>query len=148
MNPKIPPLVIVLIGALLMWLLDGLLPMPALPGMPMTAILIALAGVAVCAAGVLTFRRAGTTVNPLEPARASALVVRGIYRATRNPMYLGFALLLVAWGVWLSNAVALLIVPAFVLYMNRWQIAPEERALEALFGDSYRAYRESVRRWI
>ena len=148
MNVKIPPLAIVFIGALLMWLPGALLPAPQLPAMPLIAAILALAGIATCAAGVLSFRLAGTTVNPLEPERATALVVRGIYRFTRNPMYLGFALLLAAWGVFLANAIALLVVPAFIMYMNRWQIAPEERALEALFGDDYRAYRASVRRWI
>lgn len=149
---KIPPLALVFIGALLMWLIDIAFPMPSMQGVArvanIVAVAVAAAGIAVCAAGVLSFRRAGTTVNPLEPERASKLVVRGIYRYTRNPMYLGFALLLAAWGMFLSNAVALAVVPAFVLYMNRWQIAPEERALESLFGDDWRAYRRSVRRWV
>lgn len=149
---KIPPLALVFIGALLMWLIDIAFPMPSMQGVArvvnIVAIAVAVAGIAVCAAGVLSFRRAGTTVNPLEPERASKLVVRGVYRYTRNPMYLGFALLLAAWGMFLSNAVALAVVPAFVLYMNRWQIAPEERALESLFGDDWRAYRRSVRRWV
>lgn len=149
---KIPPLALVFIGALLMWLIDIAFRMPSMQGVArvvnIVAIAVAVAGIAVCAAGVLSFRRAGTTVNPLEPERASKLVVRGVYRYTRNPMYLGFALLLAAWGMFLSNAVALAVVPAFVLYMNRWQIAPEERALESLFGDDWRAYRRSVRRWV
>ncbi|HEX6927780.1 MAG TPA: isoprenylcysteine carboxylmethyltransferase family protein, partial [Gammaproteobacteria bacterium] len=82
------------------------------------------------------------------PGRASALVVAGIYRRSRNPMYLGFALLLLALGIHLRSLSALLILPAFVLYMNRFQIAPEERALEARFGEEYNVYRQSVRRWL
>ena len=145
---KIPPLVLVIIAALLMWLIDALLPAKTIPGAALVACAVALAGIAVCASGVLAFRRAGTTVNPLEPERASTLVVRGIYRYTRNPMYLGFALLLAAWGILLSNLAALLAVPAFILYMNAWQIAPEERALAARFGDEFRTYMHSVRRWL
>ncbi|HEX7030662.1 MAG TPA: isoprenylcysteine carboxylmethyltransferase family protein [Gammaproteobacteria bacterium] len=133
-----------------MWLLDRFVPALSFsfPGIRVVALLPALAGIAVCAAGVLSFQRAGTTTNPLDPGRASKLVVAGIYRYSRNPMYLGFALLLAAWGVFLGNLAALLAVAAFIIYMNRFQVAPEERALEALFGEEYRAYRRSVRRWI
>lgn len=148
MELKIPPVALVIIAATSMWLIDRLLPSNAFAAGAVVAFAVALAGIAVCTAGVLAFRRAGTTVNPLEPERASRLVVRGVYRHTRNPMYLGFALLLLSWGIALSSLVALLVVPAFVLYMNRWQIAPEERALESLFGDDWHAYRRSVRRWL
>jgi protein-S-isoprenylcysteine O-methyltransferase Ste14 len=97
--------------------------------------------------GVLTFRRAKTTVNPTTPAAASALVRTGVFRFTRNPMYLGLLLCLVAWAIFLSSVLALLSAPLFVVYMNRFQIAPEERALAALFGDSFAAYKRDVRRW-
>lgn len=148
MELKIPPVVLVVIAASLMWLIDALLPSKAFHGAAFVASVMALAGITVCAAGIVSFRRAGTTVNPLAPERASRLVAHGIYRYTRNPMYLGFALLLAAWGILLSNLFALLVVPAFILCMNRWQIRPEERALESLFGEAYRVYRSSVRRWI
>ena len=112
----------------------------------MAAVLVGV-GVGLAISGVLTFKRAKTTVNPTTPAAASALVRTGVFRFTRNPMYLGLLLCLVAWAVYLSNALALLIVPLFVLYMNRFQIAPEERALATLFGDAYAAYKREVRRW-
>jgi protein-S-isoprenylcysteine O-methyltransferase Ste14 len=89
-----------------------------------------------------------TTTNPLKPANASALVVRGIYRVTRNPMYLGLAALLAAWAIYLSSLAALAVLPLFVLYINRFQIAPEERALRSRFGAEFEAYRARVRRWI
>jgi protein-S-isoprenylcysteine O-methyltransferase Ste14 len=111
------------------------------------AMLLVLCGGAVALAGVLAFRRARTTVNPLRPDSASQLVVAGIYRHTRNPMYLGMALWLLAWGLWLDVPPALLGVPAFVLYLNRFQIAPEERALQALFGADFAGYCARVRRW-
>jgi len=87
-------------------------------------------------------------VNPLKPDSASALVVAGIYRWTRNPMYLGMATVLAAWGLYLANIGALAGVALFVAYMNRFQIAPEERALEARFGADFAAYRGRVRRWL
>ncbi|MGH8122848.1 MAG: methyltransferase family protein, partial [Rudaea sp.] len=109
---------------------------------------IVLLGVACSAAGILSFRRARTTVDPTKPEQASSLVKTGIYRVTRNPMYLGLTLVLVAWAAFLSSAWALLGVAGFVLYMSRFQIAPEERALASLFASEYEAYKASVRRWL
>jgi protein-S-isoprenylcysteine O-methyltransferase Ste14 len=84
----------------------------------------------------------------MTPEAASSLVVAGIYRVTRNPMYLGFLLILLGWAAWLSNVLALLPLAGFVIYMNVFQIRPEERALEALFGPEFEAYKKQVRRWI
>jgi protein-S-isoprenylcysteine O-methyltransferase Ste14 len=112
------------------------------------ATLLAVGGVGVCLAGVLEFRRARTTVNPLRTGGASALVTDGIYRLTRNPMYLGFALVLLGWALYLEHPVALLGVPAFVLWIDRMQIPHEERALVALFGEEFARYCDRVRRWL
>ena len=112
------------------------------------SIALLVLGVAVSAAGVLSFRRARTTLNPTKPEEASSLVRTGIYRITRNPMYLGLVLVLVGWATFLSSAWALLGVASFVLYMSRFQIAPEERALSALFAGEYASYKASVRRWL
>ena len=87
-------------------------------------------------------------MNPMKPDPTSSLVVSGIYRYTRNPMYLGFLLILLAWAVALSNALALVSLLAFVLYMNRFQIVPEERMLASRFAQDYAEYRARVRRWI
>ena len=99
-------------------------------------------------AGVIEFRRARTTVDPTRPEHSSAIVSGGIYSLTRNPMYLGFLLILAAWAAWLGNLPACLALLAFVQYMNRFQIAPEERVLGARFGAPYEAYRQRVRRWL
>lgn len=140
-----PPLVAILFGGL-MWLIS---PQAATAGWHLgAAIAVLLMGAAVCLAGVLSFRLARTTVNPLRPETASALVSSGIYRHTRNPMYLGFAIALVAWAFYLASPVALLGVVGFVLYMNRFQIGPEEQALAILFGEDFAAYRTRVRRWL
>lgn len=146
---KVPPPLVALVTGLLMWLAAKLVPPLALPGVARIAVAVVFAGVGVGLAmsGVLTFRRAKTTVNPTTPAAASALVRTGVFRFTRNPMYLGLLLCLVAWAIFLSSVLALLIAPLFVVYMNRFQIAPEERALAALFGDSFAAYKRDVRRW-
>ena len=105
-------------------------------------------GIALAAAGVVEFRRAQTTVNPMDPSSTSTLVMSGVYRFTRNPMYLGFAFILLGWGAFLSNAATLLVVAGFIFYLTRFQIVPEERALERAFGADFRAYRAVVRRWL
>jgi len=150
MKPRIPPLLIVLAAALLMWLSSRLIPALALraPAARPLAVALAALGALVAAIGVGSFRRARTTVNPLEPQQASTLVVRGVYRFSRNPMYLGFAVLLLAWAFWLSHPLALPGVALFILYMNRYQIEPEEHALDARFGAEYRGYKQRVRRWL
>jgi len=76
------------------------------------------------------------------------LVARGIYRYSRNPMYLGFLLLLTALACYLMNAAAFILLPLFLLYMNRFQIVPEERHLLQKFGTEYQAYTTQVRRWL
>lgn len=110
--------------------------------------LVALMGGVVSTAGTVSFQRAKATVNPLHPERESSVVTSGIYRYTRNPMCLGLLLVLVG-GFLAQGAVIAAVGPlAFFGYISRFQIAPEERALEATFGDAYAAYRMRVRRWL
>jgi protein-S-isoprenylcysteine O-methyltransferase Ste14 len=142
-----PPLVAVLCGTA-MWAMAPAFSAPATALHIAATAAVALAGAFFCIAGVVSFRRAKTTVNPLKPETASALVSSGIYRISRNPMYVGFALFLLAWAVALAFWQALAGVLAFVLYINRFQILPEERALTALFGESFTAYCAHVRRWL
>lgn len=147
---KIPPPVVALLVAVAMWSVaqrGAPIDMPAWLRV-MAAAAIALTGLGVSVAGVLAFRRARTTVNPMKPLATTALVTSGIYTVTRNPMYLGVLLVLVAWAVFLSSAWALVGPVAFVLYINRFQIAPEERVLSGLFGRAYSDYRARVRRWL
>jgi protein-S-isoprenylcysteine O-methyltransferase Ste14 len=145
---RIPPLLLVLIVAMGMAVSAFVVPAAlVVPARQAVATGLAVAGALFALAGVLAFRRHRTTVNPMTPGKSSALVATGIYRFSRNPMYLGFLLLLGGWGAYLANAVALLWLPAFVVYMNRFQIQPEERALTQSFGEQYLAYCRSVRRW-
>lgn len=147
---KIPPVAVALLTGAAMWLAASAL--PALdfpfPDKNVVAVILAVAGGIVAGLGVVSFRRARTTVNPLTPQAASSLVTAGIYRFTRNPMYLGMLLLLAAFAVFLANAAALIVLPVFVVYMNRFQITPEERALSAMFGPDFTAYTQRVRRWM
>ncbi|MCD1646279.1 isoprenylcysteine carboxylmethyltransferase family protein [Marinobacter adhaerens] len=133
-----------------MWALSRISPdfSIAIPAAGWVASGIALVGMAIAVLGVLAFRTAGTTVDPRVPDQSESLVVSGIYRYSRNPMYLGFLMVLCAWGLWLGNVPALLFLPAFVLYMNRFQIAPEERFMREKFGDAFTRYCTGVRRWL
>jgi protein-S-isoprenylcysteine O-methyltransferase Ste14 len=150
LETRIPPPLVVVIIAAVMWGASRALPVVQLPQVArlIAAVAIALAGIAVSLAGVLSFRAAKTTVNPLKPESASSLVASGIYNVTRNPMYVGMLLLLIAWVVFLASPWVLLGPIAFVLYMNRFQIGPEERALTALFGAQFVDYKAKARRWL
>jgi protein-S-isoprenylcysteine O-methyltransferase Ste14 len=136
------------ICALLMWLAA----FPSfdfrLPRREIFSAIFFVAALAVGLSAVLGFRRARTTLNPLNPDQVSALVVRGVYRWTRNPMYLAMLLVLAGWACIVSNGAALAILPLFVAYLNRFQIAPEERALRARFGAQFDNYSKKVRRWL
>ena len=147
---KVPPPAVALVIAVLMWVLSLIAPalVFAIPGRVLIAIILAATGVATAIAGVATFARAKTTVNPTTPERSSSLVSWGIYRVTRNPMYLGLLLELTAWAIFLSNPLPFLLLPGYMLYINRFQIAPEERALTSLFGREFADYQSRVRRWI
>jgi protein-S-isoprenylcysteine O-methyltransferase Ste14 len=147
---KVPPVAVLLVTAALMWLGASVAPRFgfAIPLRSILALVFALLGAMTSILGVVSFRRAGTTVNPLKPEASSSLVRSGVYAFSRNPMYLGFLLLLLAWGIYLSNALALLLLPVFVAYMNRFQIEPEENALTARFGQEFVTYTTRVRRWL
>lgn len=139
-----------LLFAVVMWLVQMATPtVEVAPTYRTTAaVIIFLLGAFLCVAAVMSFRRAKTTVNPLQPDTASSLVASGIYRYSRNPMYVGFVLFLVALAALFGSLWSLLGVVAFVLYMNHFQIEPEERALVMLFGEEFLRYKDSVRRWV
>lgn len=147
---KVPPPVVALLVAAAMWGITMISAPIEVPNFVryVVASTIAIAGGCISLAGVIWFRRAKTTVNPLKPENTSSLVTAGIYRFTRNPMYLGLLFILLAWAVFLSSAWALVGPVAFVLYIQRFQVAPEERVLATMFGSTYSEYKARVRRWL
>ncbi|MHA6964848.1 S-isoprenylcysteine methyltransferase [Zobellella denitrificans] len=142
-----PPGVVVLIAGL-MWLVRRWSGGLAFAGQGWVALLVLAAGLALMAAAAWQLARAHTTVLPFHPEQASHLVTTGIFRRSRNPIYLGDLLLLLAWALWLGSLFNLLLLGLFVLYMNRVQIAAEERALARKFGPAYLGYCARVRRWL
>jgi len=147
---KIPPVALILLVAALMWLASWAMPTFRFefPSSNVFALSAAIFGAIISGLGIVSFRQARTTVNPMKPDTTSSLVVSGIYRWTRNPMYLGFLLVLLGWALFLSNALAFVLLPAVIFYMDRFQIEPEERALHSLFGQQFVIYTSRVRRWL
>jgi protein-S-isoprenylcysteine O-methyltransferase Ste14 len=144
-----PPFVTVLIGAG-MWT-TKFIELPMRTRQPLrlaVACTIVTLGIASLVAGFRAFRKSRTTIDPVQIDRASALVTHGIFRFTRNPMYVSFTLLLLGWAAYLAVPVALLGPVGFVLFTNRFQIVAEERTMQYKFGEEYAEYRHKVRRWI
>ncbi|MBF9000115.1 MULTISPECIES: methyltransferase family protein [Vibrio] len=147
---KIPPVVLFMIALVAMYACITLLPQMVIRwpfpriGFALCFILSGFFGLA----GVAGFRRAKTTVNPAKPDQSSCIVASGVFRLSRNPMYLGLTFLLIGTGYYLQNIMAFVVVWAFIVYLNHFQIKPEERILEGRFGDEYRRYKQEVRRWL
>jgi protein-S-isoprenylcysteine O-methyltransferase Ste14 len=147
---KIPPPVIAALVAALMWGLAAIGPQFAMGPWwrYLLAGLLAVTGIGFDMAGLLSFRRVRTTFNPMKPERSSTLVTGGVYRITRNPMYLGLALVLSGWGVWLWALLPWIGPVVFIAYVTRFQIQPEERVLREIFGEAFSDYASRVRRWL
>ena len=147
---RIPPPVVGLLVAIGMWTVAHLPPLVQLPTLVRLLVAATLggSGIAIAIGGVVSFRRAKTTVNPLKPEMSAALVSTGVYSFSRNPMYLGMVLVLFAWAAYLSSIWSLVGPVVFALYITRFQIVPEERALDRLFGTPFAGYKKRVRRWL
>ena len=147
---RIPPPVVALATAGGMWGIARVAPAVQVPGILRLAVAsgLAVAGLAIAGTGIIGFARAGTTTNPVKIQGASRLVTSGVFSITRNPMYVGLTAVLLGWAAFLAVPWVLLGPILFVLFIGRFQIAPEERALAAKFGVAYDDYRRKVRRWL
>ncbi|MCE2595728.1 isoprenylcysteine carboxylmethyltransferase family protein [Motilimonas cestriensis] len=147
---KVLPVGVFLVAMVIAKLVSLWLPIASLPalvsmlGGGVTLIIGLIFGLA----GVQLFRRSDTTVNPMHPEQATKLVTTGVYQYSRNPMYLGLLACLLTWAFYLQTLSGFFAVPLFVLYMNQFQIKPEEMALTRLFGDEFTQYCQRVRRWL
>lgn len=147
---KVPPPVVAVVIAGIMWGVSTFgSPLPFSPEVTKTLVpLLVIIGVSFDLLGLLAFRQSKTTINPMSPDKTSALVTGGIYRLTRNPMYVGLVLFLTAWAIQLSMLWPFIGPVLFVIYINRFQIAPEERVMDSKFGNDYSDYKNKVRRWL
>jgi protein-S-isoprenylcysteine O-methyltransferase Ste14 len=150
LETRVPPPVVTLALAIAMWGANRLVPGASTNGVARTivsGVLFALA-ILVAGSGIRSFARSRTSIDPHRPEKATALVTDGIFRWSRNPMYLSMVLALLGWAVWLGRVWLVLGPVAFVLYITRFQIRPEERTLAEKFGAEYESYRRRTRRWI
>lgn len=150
MKHKIPPPVILLLSGIAAWFVahSSYAYQLTVPYALVIAVVLAIIGLFIAGSAIRLFGKAQTTVNPLQPTEASALVDSGIFAWTRNPMYLGLLFVLAGWATWLESSTNILILLAFIVYITEFQIKPEEAALRELFGQDYIDYCERVRRWI
>lgn len=147
---KVPPLALLGFFGTLMWIFAQWCPGVTLhfPFQGQLALVLMALGLFIILAGVQAFKVAQTTVNPLQPSTSSHLVTNGVYQHTRNPMYVGMALIVAAWFVALGNILNLAFLSAFVVCIHNLQILPEERILKEGFGKEYLEYMERVPRWL
>ncbi len=152
LETRIPPVVQWAVAAAITWVaalmdLDGT-PLAG-PAFDAIGVVVALAGLALGVSGGRLFSRASTTIDPHRPDETSSLVTGGVYRFTRNPMYLGLTFIVVGWALFLGSVVGLIVGPGFLLAaLTRLQIKPEERVLADKFADEYEAFRRRTRRWL
>lgn len=146
MELKIPPPLLFICATALIYALPDLF--PKLMWLQFLAILLAFIGLCLDLASLWVFLRHKTTISPFTPNNTRTLVITGIYRFSRNPMYLSFVCYLAAFSLWLANPFAVVVIAVFVAYLTHFQIVPEERILQAKFGQTYRDYQAKVRRWL
>ena len=109
---------------------------------------IIIIGLIIMLSAIILFKKYQTTITPLNPSNATKLITDGIYKYSRNPMYLGLLLVLFGISIILNPIGGLSLIPLFILYLNLFQIIPEENAMVDLFKDEFLEYKENVRRWI
>ncbi|MDA1027799.1 MAG: isoprenylcysteine carboxylmethyltransferase family protein [Bacteroidetes bacterium] len=150
LNLKVPPVLVGVVVGCLQWGVTRLIPQLAIDvrfQLPL-ALFVTLTGCALIFLGTWTFKKHATTLNPLTPRDASALVTSGVYRWTRNPMYLGMMIILVGWSIGLGNIGATALVLVFGAYITQFQIKPEEAILTDLFPDDYPVFCDRTNRWL
>ena len=150
MRVRIPPPLLAVAAAALMWWLDRRMPVVRLLMPPWNRIgwVFICVGFGIDLTSIAEFLRAKTTVNPIRIERAARLVVTGLYRVSRNPMYLGLLTVLFGWAVILGSLAPFLVMVTVERLLVVMQIKAEEAALAAKFGDEYVDYTRRVRRWI
>jgi len=150
MKLKLPPVIVLAIFGLLMFLCAKILPFGYFNFFGRIYLMCVLLSIALLigVTAVLQFLKQKTTVDPMNPNKVSSLVTSGLYKFSRNPMYLAMLLLLIGFCLWLGNAFNSLLIAGFIHYMNKFQIFPEEEILQNRFGKAYKVYCTKVRRWL
>ena len=145
---KLLPTYYFLLAILLMIVLHVLIPLVNMLDFPWT-----IFGIIPVACGIIlnliadgAFKKAKTTVKPFQ--ESTSLVTTGVFSLSRNPMYLGFVLILIGSGILLGSLTPFIILPIFIVLINRNFISIEEQMLQDKFGKEWSEYKSKVRRWI
>lgn len=147
---KIPPVIVFLVFASVFRAIDRSFPVFDV-SIPFRLPIVVLLGVTALLIGFWSlwlFYRNGTTVHPHKPQETDRLVTSGPYKHSRNPMYLALSMVLIAWAIYLTDLLSLMLMPGFFTYITRFQIIPEERKMEEKFGEEFEAYAEKTPRWL
>jgi len=145
---KIPPPIVTLVFAALIYFSSEWSPSIVFRGQNLISLFLMTVGLIVLLIAISAFIKLKTTINPLKPEAASSLVTTGIFRISRNPMYLGMLLLIISLWIKTGAVLGFILVAGFIAYLNYFQIFPEEQAMKGLFSDKYKTYCQQVRRWL
>ena len=148
METKIPPPIVTLVFALSIYLSRGIFKIVEIKHSFYLGIFLLLLGFAILISAVRLFKKDNTTINPLSPQQATKLVTDGIFKYSRNPMYLGMALVLTSIAVFFNLLGGIILITLFCAYITKFQIIPEERAMSDLFSDDFDKYIKETRRWV
>ena len=147
LNTKIPPPIVTLLCIGIIYLFENQIEYSE-PDLKAVGIIFLILGLIIIFSAVLKFIKTKTTVDPTRPHKTSNLVINGIYKITRNPMYLGMLFLIMAYAIYNNNVMGCIIIPIFIFYINKFQIEPEEIEMRKKFGESFENYCKKVNRWL
>ena len=148
METKIPPPIVTLIFGFATYLSRKIFPEIEIQYASFFGMFLLLLGFFILISAVKLFRNDKTTVNPLSPEQATKLVTNGIFKISRNPMYLGMAVILASVAVFFNIIGGIIFMALFCLYITKFQIIPEEKAMKELFAQDFEQYMQATRRWI
>ena len=148
METKIPPPIVTLIFGLSIYFSRGVFQAVEIQHSFYIGILLLLGGVTILISAVRSFKKDKTTINPLSPEQATKLVTDGIFKYSRNPMYLGMVFILSSMAVLFNLIGGIILIALFCFYITKFQIIPEERAMSNLFSQDFNKYKQATRRWI
>ena len=148
MSNKIPPPIVTLFFGLCIYLSRSYFPEFSFSILNSLSTISFVLGITVFATAVSSFKRQNTTVNPISIEKASSLVVDGVFKYSRNPMYLGMLFILLGLTFKFNLIGGLLFTSLFMIFISIFQIKPEEAAMEKLFDQEWKDYIKNVRRWL
>ncbi len=148
MKTKLPPPIITLTCIVINYLSTYLIKPIKFPKIEIIGGLILVIGLVIGILAIFLFKKDKTTLNPINPEKATSLVTTGIFSISRNPMYLGLLFVISSTILFFGSWLGIIILIFFIWYINKFQIIPEEEAMEKLFGNKYNEYKKNVRRWI